>query len=262
MSNGIQIRKKQIVIIITALVVLLATGLTCAIVFWPREKKLTTQEWLDAFSESLDYATMTKDEDGNALETYIAREIEIKEIEDVVVKFKQTLQIAIAEDGQATAYLAIEENYPTLEESKDDLMDEYYLCQGKMYTRREKGGKVQSSSFDSNLDILLTVASENLGNAQYNFEEDNFLPVENGKGIITHDGNTHQINAMISQDKYNKFFGKDANIDGMSEVKIQMQMTDRRFDWLQIQYKQGDLSSMIKITRYDIQPVATPEWAK
>ena len=66
----------------------------------------------------------------------------------------------------------------------------------------------------------------------------------------------------VSQDKYNKFFGKDANIDGMSEVKIQMQMTDRRFDWLQIQYKQGDLSSMIKITRYDIQPVATPEWAK
>ena len=163
---------------------------------------------------------------------------------------------------QAAAYLAIEENYPTLEESKDDLMDEYYLCQGKMYTRREKGGKVQSSSFDSNLDILLTVASENLGNAQYNFEEDNFLPVENGKGIIAHDGNTHQINAMISQDKYNKFFGKDANIDGMSEVKIQMQMTDRRFDWLQIQYKQGDLSSMIKITRYDIQPVATPEWAR
>ena len=139
MSNGIQIRKKQIVIIITALVVLLATGFTCAIVFWPREKKMTTQEWLDAFSESLDYATMTKDEDGNALETYIAREIEIKEIEDVVVKFKQTLQIAIAEDGQATAYLAIEENYPTLEESKDDLIDEYYLCQGKMYTRREKG---------------------------------------------------------------------------------------------------------------------------
>ena len=36
----------------------------------------------------------------------------------------------------------------------------------------------------------------------------------------------------------------------------------RQVQQLQIQYKQGDLSSMIKITRYDIQPVATPEWAR
>jgi len=253
---------KYKIIIVTAVIIVIAASVTCGIVFWPREKELTTKEWLDAFNKSLEYATMTKDEDGNAMETHIAREIEINELEDVVVKFKQTLQITMAEDGQVVAYLAVEERYPTLEESKDNLVDEYYLSKGIMHTRREKGGNVQSSQFDSDLDILLTVASENLGNAKYNFDEDNFLPVENGKGIITHDGNVHKINAIINQDYCRKFFGESASVDGMSNVRIQMQMTDRCFDWLQIQYKQGGLDSKIKIARYDIQPITKPEWVR
>lgn len=255
-------KKTKIVIIIAVAVAVLATGVTCGIVFLPREKKLTTQEWLDVFSESLEYATTVRDSEGNAIETNMLREIEIKESDAVVVKFKQSLQITMAEDGQAEAYLKIEESYPTLEESKDDTVDVYYLSRGTMYTRREKNGKVQSSSFDSNLDILLTVASENLGNVHYDFDEGNFLPVENESGIITHDGNTHKIKATLSADRYRKFFGESAKIDGMSDVQIEMQMTDRCFDWLRIQYADGDLETTIKITRRDIQPVVAPEWAR
>lgn len=257
-----QITKCTKIIISAAVTVVLATGIICGIVFgMPKSQQLTTLEWLTLFKTGLEVALSAKDEENNVVPINIVREIEISDNVIVVAKFKQNLQITV-EDGQIKALLAIEEQYPTLETTQDNIQDEYYLIGNEMYIRRQCGEDVQSSQFDSDLDILLTVASENLGNAKYNFDEDNFLPVENGKGIITHDGNVHKINAIINQDYCRKFFGESASVDGMSNVRIQMQMTDRCFDWLQIQYKQGGLDSKIKIARYDIQPITKPEWVR
>lgn len=255
-------KRTKIIIIAVAVVAVLAMGITCGIVFGLRgNNQFTTQEWLTLFGTSLELAQNAKDEVGNVIPVHIVREIEINDNNVVVAIFKQSLQITV-DNGQIKALLVIEEEYPTLEMMQDNIRDEYWLIENEMYTRRECGEDVQTANFASNLDVILTVASENLGNIKYDFDEENFLPIENENRIITHDGNIHKIKAMISTDRYKKFFGGGERTEDMRDVKIEMQMTGSLFDWFQIQYQDRNLETTIKITRYDIQPVTKPEWVQ
>jgi hypothetical protein len=255
--------KKQTkrIIAVAVCVALLATGITCAIIFWSRGEQKTTQDWLRQFETSLEVARGTTDTDGNAVPTYIEREIEIKENEAVVAVYKQRLQIATT-NGQITAYLAIEERYPTQETAVDDIYDEYYFADGVMYTRRLHGEEVQTSMFESEIGALLTVVSENMGNAKYDFTEANFAPLAGNAEIISHDGDMHRLAAVINADRYAQFFGQGTNAAGLSDITLNMQITGKIFDSLILGYTESGLNTTITITRHDAEPITAPEWAQ
>ncbi len=253
-------KRAKIITAISVTVAILITAITCGIVFGTR-KKLTTQEWLTVFGTSLESARNAKDGEGNAVPIHFVREIEIKEDGVTVAEFRQKLQIAV-EDGEIKAYLSVEEKYPANGATPDDVCEEYYLSGNEMRARRKCGEEEQISRFESDIDIILTVAAENIGDVNYDFDEYNFLPVEEGAKIISHDGEKHSIVAMLAAEKYSKFFGEGANIEGLGDVKVQMQITGTVFDSLRIDFKQGDTYTAIKMIRYDIEPIGVPEWAQ
>ncbi|MDE5990390.1 MAG: hypothetical protein K2H36_02275 [Clostridia bacterium] len=258
MEENTHITKKTKIIIAAAVsVAVLIVAIVCGIVFSRKERELTTQEWLDKFSLSMESALSVKDEDGNVLPVNVMREIEIEADGSVVATYRQSLQ-TFTVDGQVEAYLLSEEKYPALESEQDNVTEEYYLYQNVMYTSRLCAGEKQISHFDSNVDTLLQVAKENIGENKYNFDEGNFSPIEEGAGIVAHEKDVHRICAKIATDKYAAFFGKD--VEGLSNMTVTMQMNGDVFEYFTLEYEENGIKTKVKITRYDAKTVTKPQW--
>lgn len=239
---------------------LVLAGILFAIVFWPKAYSKSTQEWLTEFAAGLAAAGDMTDKDGNMAQTNVVREIKITENAAVVAVYKQQLRVTTTK-GRVEAYLMIEEKYPTLATTDDDITDEYYFANDVMHTRRLHGADSQISRFDSELSVLLTVVSENMGGAKYDFDEANFGPAAEGGEIIRHDDGKHILDAKIKSERYAQFFGNGTSVEGLSNAEIRMTMTDKQFESLTISYVDGGLHTKISMTRFGIQPITAPEWA-
>ncbi|MDR0409212.1 MAG: hypothetical protein LBH18_02280 [Spirochaetaceae bacterium] len=140
-------KRNKIIIAVAISIVLLATGITCAIVFWPKSPR-TTQEWLAEFGTNLEQARMMTDQDGDIVPTNIDREIEIKENGVVVALYKQKLQMTTI-DGKVAAYLVIEESYPTIGTTQDNVLAEYYFADGIMHIKSIYGETTRKTQIKS-----------------------------------------------------------------------------------------------------------------
>lgn len=255
-----RLNKKTQIIIAVITIVLLAVGIVCGLVFRPKKSKpKTTAEWLKEFSESLETAMNTKDESGNVLPVNIERRIEIKEDGVVVATYKQQLQTNKTDRG-FTGYLIIEEKYPSQETTVDDVCEEYYFYDGVMYTKRTHGKEVQASSFDSEIDILITVADENIGNTVYNFVEENFIPIEAGGQIISQKGDEATLYANVNPDKYEQFFGADVDVSDMTDLGIEMKTVKGKFKSFALRYTQDNKSAEISLAAQSIVTISKPDW--
>ena len=250
-------KKTKIAIAVSVCAVAIVVAIVCGIVFSRKDRELTTQEWLDKFSSSMNSAVSVKDEEGNILSINVMREIEIKQDGVVVATYRQKLQIYTT-DGQVDAYLLSEEKYPTLGSDQDDVLDEYYLSQDIMYTRRLWSGESQMARFDSDLDTLLLVARENIGERQYSLVEENFSPREDGGDILSHENDVHKMSAKVVPNRYAVFLEESAV--GLSNMTVDMQMKGDVFEYFLLEYEENNISTKVKITRYDTQAVTLPQW--
>lgn len=80
-------RRTKINIASVVAVAVLAAGIACAVIFWPKPHK-TRQEWLNDFSTSFERAVSATDAEGTAVPINIVREIEIKENGETVAVYK------------------------------------------------------------------------------------------------------------------------------------------------------------------------------
>ena len=257
-----RINKKLKISMFVATIILFALSIICAVIFWPKATPpKTTKKWLEEFSESLETATRTRDKSGDVLPLHIVREIKIQENHVVVATYKQLLQINV-NDGIANGYLSIEERYPVQETSIDDICDEYYFADGVMYTMRTHGEEVQTSKFDSEIGVILTVASENIGNSQYNLIEEYLAPTESGKQIIRQSGDVAILSAVVKPEKYDQFFGRDVDDKGLADLCIEMKTVKGKFESLALRYMQDGKNTEIMLTLHGIVPITVPEWVR
>lgn len=252
-------KKVTISIIIILSLAIVAAGIFCAVIFWP-QKPLTLQEQLNQFKASLKMINATEaDANGNPSARNIIRNITITENGKIVAEYTQTFIIYIDGDGKLTAYLSVEEKYPTLNTKEFNIFDEYYLSNNVMYTRRVNDKDFTSSHFSSGIDTLFVVVFENIGNIVYDFTEDNFKPLTESATIISGDKNTRKLSALINEDKCGQFFGESVDVSELSDVKLEMNMTNLKFDSLLLSYAENGRNVVIRIISSEPVPIMAPE---
>lgn len=220
-------KKLVIVSISTGLAVAIAvTFITLALPIW-KQKVKTTQEWLNDFKACL---TIQKDDSEQKTE----RSIIITEDGEEVAKYYQVVEIK-NQNEEKVAHLIVKEEFPTLATNDFDTYDEYYFIDGTMYMQRIAAGETNGSSFGSAFDIFWEVVSENLGSASYNFNESNFTNLQ-----LTHEGKSHKLTALISEQKKQSFFVGAEDLASMSEISIAMTYEESGYYDLTIKYKYQD----------------------
>lgn len=221
--------KKKLLIISISIglaVAIAVTFITLSVTVW-KPKVKTTQEWLNDFKNSL-----VSPQDSSEQKT--EKSITITENETVVAYYYQLIEIKNQSQGKV-AHFEINEEYPTLETDEFDIYDDYYLIDDIMYMQRKSMGEANQTNFASTIEIFWEVVSENLGSASYNFNESNFTNLQ-----LTHEGKSHKLTALISEQKKQSFFVGAEDLASMSEISIAMTYEESGYYDLTIKYKYQD----------------------
>lgn len=205
-------KKRNIIIIsaVSAVLVLASVFLSLGLTIW---RPKTTEEWLNDFSSAL----VIKQ---NQSDRKTEKTIVISEGGAEVARYYQLVEVHM-QGGRPVAHLIAKENFLNLGTTEFDTYDEYYFYDDTMYMRRENGGEITNTKFSSTWDVFWEVVSENMGKNAYHLEKDVLADLE-----LTHDGGVHTLNANISDEKKETFFGKTENTNDMSAVSLNMQIDD------------------------------------
>jgi len=245
--------KKRVLIASISIIVFIAVGV---VVYFAT--RVSVQEWLDRFERGLVSISQLQDKNGETYERDIVKSIDIVDSDGVLkVQYNQRLQV-YETNGQTSAYLSISEVYPSIDSSELDIFDEYYFAFDKMYTRRINGDDVVISSFDSSIDTLMQVASENIGGARYNFRKEYFDTLSNNKSILQHKNKMHILQAQIKDSA--GFFGVSFD-DTINDVSIYYQMnSSNKLVKFELDYMDNQNSVSVAIISNESKEISKPNW--
>jgi hypothetical protein len=81
-----------------------------------------------------------------------------------------------------------------------------------------------------------------------------------GSNIISLDGETTKLSAFIKEDRYGQFFGANADVTRLSEVRIDMTMTKLKFNSLTLSFIEDGRKTVITIESHTPTEIAVPDW--
>lgn len=255
------VKKKKILISVASCAAALAAAaaLVCGLAFGlPRGKGITCAERLAKISALYKQAVCVRDRDGAAVSSGMLREIEITQNGETVALYSHSL-IVEADGEKVTASLCVRESYPADERS--DVAEEYYLDGGVMHARRVGGGTAQISEFSSGIDALLTLSDEKTGVAEYGFDEAFFRPADGGDATVFGENGLHVLRAAVMAERYKDFFGKAADVAGITDVTVEAAASEDKFIFMTVKYEKNGFVTEIKATNQAGKKIEKPLWA-
>lgn len=251
-------RARVVVAVLLFVLILGAIFLALSLTIW---KPTSDIEWFEVFNESLKETDVSfAAQQAEKSPVNITRRIKIEDGTQIVATFEQSLSLD-CRNGQQTGYLKIDETYPTLGETSDDIHDEYYLNGGVMHMRRQADGEDLTTQFDSDMETLFTVATENISSVKYDLNEDYFTVAE-GANLINKENGSVVLRAAVREEIYGSFFGEGTDVIGITSLTIEMWIDEgsHSFHRLILKYNKDGLHYTSETECNMIGDIGKPDW--